>query len=72
MSEPEPKGPSKPADAFPEVEGFGKPESKPDGTRRSRSRRDPSGVPLLGAVGPLQFEVVQFRLESEYGAESRL
>ena len=29
-------------------------------------------VPLLGAVGPLQFEVVQFRLESEYGAESRL
>ena len=23
-------------------------------------------VPLLGAVGPLQFEVVQFRLESEY------
>ena len=29
-------------------------------------------VPLLGAVGPLQFEVVQFRLESEYGAMSRL
>ena len=29
-------------------------------------------VPLLGAVGPLQFEVVQFRLQSEYGAESRL
>ena len=29
-------------------------------------------VPLLGAVGPLQFEVVQYRLESEYGAESRL
>ncbi len=29
-------------------------------------------VPLLAAVGPLQFEVVQFRLESEYGAESRL
>jgi peptide chain release factor 3 len=27
---------------------------------------------LLAAVGPLQFEVVQFRLESEYGAESRL
>ncbi len=29
-------------------------------------------IPLLGAVGPLQFEVVQYRLESEYGAESRL
>ncbi len=28
--------------------------------------------PLLGAVGPLQFEVVQYRLQSEYGAESRL
>jgi peptide chain release factor 3 len=29
-------------------------------------------VPLLAAVGPLQFEVVQYRLESEYGAPSRL
>lgn len=29
-------------------------------------------IPLLGAVGPLQFEVVHYRLESEYGAESRL
>lgn len=29
-------------------------------------------VPLLGAVGPLQFEVVQYRLESEYNAQSRL
>ena len=29
-------------------------------------------VPLLAAVGPLQFEVVQYRLESEYGAESTL
>jgi peptide chain release factor 3 len=29
-------------------------------------------VPLLAAVGPLQFEVVQYRLESEYGAVSRL
>lgn len=28
-------------------------------------------APLLAAVGPLQFEVVQYRLESEYGAESR-
>ena len=27
---------------------------------------------LLGAVGPLQFEVVQYRLESEYGATSRM
>ncbi|HEY6905979.1 MAG TPA: EF-Tu/IF-2/RF-3 family GTPase, partial [Ignavibacteriaceae bacterium] len=29
-------------------------------------------IPLLGAVGPLQFEVVQYRLENEYGAKSRL
>jgi peptide chain release factor 3 len=29
-------------------------------------------TPLLGAVGPLQFEVVQYRLENEYGAASRL
>jgi peptide chain release factor 3 len=29
-------------------------------------------VPVLAAVGPLQFEVVQYRLESEYGAVSRL
>jgi peptide chain release factor 3 len=29
-------------------------------------------APLLGAVGPLQFEIVQYRLESEYGAVSRL
>jgi peptide chain release factor 3 len=29
-------------------------------------------VPLLAAVGPLQFEVTQYRLESEYGAASRL
>jgi peptide chain release factor 3 len=29
-------------------------------------------VPLLAAVGPLQFEVVQYRLESEYGATSRI
>ena len=31
-----------------------------------------SKVPLLAAVGPLQFEVVQYRLQSEYGAESRI
>ena len=35
-------------------------------------RQATSKVPLLAAVGPLQFEVVQFRLESEYGAASRL
>ncbi len=29
-------------------------------------------APLLGAVGPLQFETVRYRLESEYGAASRL
>ncbi len=34
----------------------------PDATRR---------IPLLGAAGPLQFEVVQYRLESEYGARAR-
>ena len=32
------------------------------------ARIPPSKVPLLAAVGPLQFEVVQYRLESEYGA----
>lgn len=35
-------------------------------------RNSVAKVPLLAAVGPLQFEVVQYRLESEYGAESRL
>ncbi len=29
-------------------------------------------VPLLGAVGPLQFEVVQYRMQTEYGADTRL
>ena len=29
-------------------------------------------IPLLAAVGPLQFEIVQYRLQSEYGVESRL
>ena len=28
--------------------------------------------PIMTAVGPLQFEVVQYRLENEYGAPSRL
>ncbi|MCX6995503.1 MAG: peptide chain release factor 3 [Kiritimatiellaeota bacterium] len=31
-----------------------------------------ANVPLLAAVGPLQFEVVQYRLQHEYGAASRL
>jgi peptide chain release factor 3 len=30
-----------------------------------------SRVPLLAAVGPLQFEVLQYRLETEYNAETR-
>ena len=29
-------------------------------------------MPLLGAVGPLQYEVLQYRLKDEYGAESNL
>jgi peptide chain release factor 3 len=29
-------------------------------------------IPLLGAVGPLQFDVLKYRLESEYGAECRV
>ena len=28
--------------------------------------------PILAAVGPLQFEVVQYRLKTEYGADTRL
>ena len=35
-------------------------------------RAAPPGATLLAAVGPLQFEVVQYRLKSEYNAESRL
>jgi len=35
-------------------------------------RESVSKIPLLAAVGPLQFEVVQFRLENEYGAASRI
>ncbi len=31
-----------------------------------------STTPLLGAVGPLQFEVFQYRLKEEYGVESKL
>ena len=32
----------------------------------------PVQIPLLGAVGPLQFEVLQHRLQGEYAAETRL
>jgi peptide chain release factor 3 len=35
-------------------------------------RSAPPGATLLAAVGPLQFEVVQYRLQAEYNAESRL
>ncbi|MFO8028131.1 MAG: peptide chain release factor 3 [Opitutales bacterium] len=31
-----------------------------------------SQIPLLGAVGQLQFDVVRYRLEAEYGADSRM
>jgi peptide chain release factor 3 len=37
-----------------------------------RLKETTDNVPLLAAVGPLQFEVVQYRLKSEYGAESKL
>lgn len=33
---------------------------------------DSARGPLFGAVGPLQFEVLQYRLKSEYGADSQL
>ncbi len=36
------------------------------------ARNAPPGATLLAAVGPLQFEVVQWRLQAEYGAESKL
>ena len=36
------------------------------------AKNAPPGATLLAAVGPLQFEVVQWRLQSEYGAASRL
>jgi len=31
-----------------------------------------NSMPLLGAVGPLQYEVLQYRLKDEYGADSNL
>ena len=40
--------------------------------RRFESLTAAQRVPLLAAVGPLQFEVLQYRLQNEYGAESRL
>lgn len=33
---------------------------------------DGAGTPILAAVGQLQFEVVEYRLKSEYSVESRL
>ncbi len=39
------------------------------GFRRINSAQQ---VPILAAVGPLQFEVVKYRLENEYGAETVL
>ena len=36
------------------------------------ARDSSTQMPMLAAVGPLQFEVVQYRLESEYGAEAEL
>jgi peptide chain release factor 3 len=36
------------------------------------AKNSPQRVPLLGAVGPLQFDVLKYRLETEYGAGSRL
>jgi peptide chain release factor 3 len=35
-------------------------------------RRAARNEPILGAVGRLQFEVVQFRLETEYGVKARI
>jgi peptide chain release factor 3 len=36
------------------------------------AKNAPPGATLLAAVGPLQFEVVQYRLQAEYNADSRL
>jgi peptide chain release factor 3 len=33
---------------------------------------NPGGLPVLGAIGPLQFEVMQYRLQNEYKAECQL
>jgi peptide chain release factor 3 len=43
-----------------------------EGVAQSFDQGDISGrARLLGAAGPLQFEVMQYRLESEYGARTR-
>ncbi len=43
-----------------------------EGVAQAFTLRDTaSRVPLLAAVGPLQFEVLQYRLETEYGAETK-
>ncbi len=44
-----------------------------EGALQSFHFSDPSqNIPLLGAVGVLQFEVFKYRLENEYGAVARL
>jgi peptide chain release factor 3 len=43
-----------------------------EGLVQSFQVKNGQNAPLLAAVGPLQFEVVQFRLQSEYGADARL
>jgi peptide chain release factor 3 len=35
-------------------------------------KNSPQHAPLLAVIGPLQFEVVQYRLQAEYNAETRL
>ena len=40
--------------------------------QRFRDPDSPHAIPLLGAVGPLQFDVVKYRLESEYRAPVRM
>lgn len=40
--------------------------------RSDRGQAMTGGVPILAAVGQLQFEVVKFRLEHEYGVEAVL
>ena len=35
-------------------------------------KKPQNSMPLLGAVGPLQYEVLQYRLKDEYGADSQL
>ncbi len=40
-------------------------------TQALQVRHSHTRLPLLAAVGPLQFEVMQYRLQSEYGAETR-